>query len=299
MAKDKQFEQIPDGLAVWAPAKINLTLLIAGKRPDGFHELETVMAKIDLYDRLTFTPSSEPGITLKCCGRYEVPPGDDNLVLRAARLFCKKTGIDPSVTIAIEKSIPIGAGLGGGSSDAAAAIMGLDRYFKTALKKEELMDIGAQIGSDVAFFMGPKMALCTGKGEKLRKIPQNIDFAGLLVLPNVNVSTKKVYENYRHNADIFNQLARKKPDLITKKNIDFTSKICANMLECSCFELYPELETIKNTLQALEIGRFCLSGSGSAMYCLADGSDKQLKKYQSMAVEAVGCECIIIHNNRW
>ncbi|MGB7581864.1 MAG: hypothetical protein WBL85_05385, partial [Sedimentisphaerales bacterium] len=157
MSKEKQFENIGDGLLVRAPAKINLSLLVAGKRPDGYHELETIMAKINWYDEILIEPGREKGIELICKGPCEVPEGEDNLVYKAAKLILETRyqgmGVSgeqgTSVKITLVKNIPAGTGLGSGSSDAAGTLMGINRFLKLGLSRKILAGLATKLGSDV------------------------------------------------------------------------------------------------------------------------------------------------------
>ena len=299
MAAKEQFIKLDNSLLVRAPAKINLTLLIAGKRPDGFHEIETLMAKVDFYDELLFEPTSGDRIELICKGKFPVPQGPENLVYRACRELFKAADVTPSVKVTLTKNIHPGAGLGGGSSDAAAALMGLNKFAKLNLPDQTLHDIAASLGSDIPFFLGGPLAFCTGRGEKIKKIQKKFDFTVLLVLPDVSVATKGVYENYRHDNNTYKSLRKTINAHIEKKNVALDPIMCANMLESSCFELHHDLARLKSQLNDLDIGSVYLSGSGSAMFCMVMKAGEDIAKYQSMLTDSFGCESVIVNNNRW
>ena len=294
----EQITKTENGLLVRAPAKINLSLLIAGKRSDGFHEIETVMAKVDLYDELVFEFSDKEGFELVCQGKYWAPDGRDNLVYQACKMLCDTAKVTPNVKITLTKNIPPGSGLGGGSSDAAAGLIGLNKFAGLGICQSDLEKTAARIGSDVVFFLGSPLAFCTGRGEKIKKIKKNFSFQAILLLPNVNVSTKKVYENYIHNQALFNELSNRINPHIREKKIDLIAKMCANMLLTSCFGLYQELADLKSRIEALGINPVGLSGSGSAMYYLAGTDENSLEHYQSM-LRSIDCESVIVNNNRW
>lgn len=295
----EQFSDVGDGLLVRAPAKINLSLLISGKRADGFHEIETLMAKVDFYDELLIEAGSADGIELVCRGKYEVPGGADNLVYRACEELFKAAGVLPCIKVTLTKNIPAGAGLGGGSSDAAAVLMGVNRFAELGVDGDTIHDVAAGLGSDVAFFLGGPLAFCTGRGEKIEKIDKKFAFKALLVTPDVSVVTKGVYGNYRHDKALYETLSAEINSHIEKKDIDLAVKMCANMLESSCFEIQPDLALIKSKLEAFEIGSVCLSGSGSAMFCLITDTGEDIARYQSMLSESFGCESLIVNSNRW
>ena len=191
MNSQEQFETVKEGLLVRAPAKINLSLLVAGKRPDGFHEIETVMAKVNWYDEILIEPGLKADIELICQGPQWAPPGEDNLIYQAAKMLLNSCGVWTDIKVTLTKNIPAGSGLGSASSDAAATLIGLNQYMDFGLPNRELAKVAKLLGSDVAFFLDGPLAFCRGKGEKIRKLTKKFDFLALLILPDVSVSTKK------------------------------------------------------------------------------------------------------------
>ena len=300
MDNREQITTVGDGLLVLAPAKINLSLLIAGKRPDGFHEIETIMAKIDWYDEILIQPGRQAGIELTCRGPSWAPAGDDNLVYKAAKVLLESHSLKPDVRIILTKNVPAGTGLGSASSDAAATLIGINHYFKLDLDPKDLFELAAKLGSDVAFFLDGPLAFCTGKGEKVKKINQIFNFLTLLILPDVSVSTKKVYANYRHNRQLYEKLNIRIKNHILKNRIDLAVKMCTNMLAESCFDLEESLAELKKNIESLGIGPCCLSGSGSAMFCIIESGDeeKAMESVRKLA-DKIGCKSIIVRNNRW
>ena len=350
MAASKQFSKAGNGLLVRAPAKINLFLLVKGKRPDGYHELETIMAKINWYDEILIEQKtegkrqktenegqraqgrgrpllrrssceeqktegrgqvsiqypisntecrSETDIELICKGPYEVPEGKDNLVYKAAKLILETAKQGTSVKITLTKNIPAGTGLGSGSSDAAGTLMGINRFFKLGLSKKQLAGLASQLGSDVAFFLDGPMSFCTGRGEKVQKLPKS-EFGVFLIVPDVSVSTKRVYENYRHDSTKYEQFHRAISGYIKKKRIDLVSELCANMLQESCFELNTKLRELKKEIERAGIRPVCLSGSGSSMYCIINkGNEERIVTYQNKLARKLGCKSMILNNNSW
>ena len=306
MSSQEQFETVKEGLLVRAPAKINLSLLVAGKRPDGFHELETVMAKVNWYDEILIEPGLKAGIELICKGPHWAPEGKDNLVYQACEMLLNSCGsqnvipAEAGIKITLTKNIPAGSGLGSASSDAAATLIGLNQYMEFGLPNRELAKVAKQLGSDVAFFLDGPLAFCRGKGEKIRKLTKKFDFLALLILPDVSVSTKKVYANYKHNVPLYDKLSARINSYIQEKRIDLASKMCTNMLQTSCFSLYEELAELKTRIESLGIGPLCLSGSGSAMFCIMDSKEeKRASRNKRQLEEKIGCTSIIVSNNRW
>jgi len=300
MTDAPQFEKTEDGLLVRAPAKLNLSLLVAGKRPDGFHELETVMAKIDWYDEILIQPGDKKGIELICNGREWAPAGEDNLVCQAARRVLAESGQVADLRLTLTKNVPAGTGLGAASSDAATTLLGLDRYLNLGLSHAVLAEIAAALGSDVAFFLGGPLAFCRGKGEKIVGLTPDFGFTALLFLPAVSVSTKTIYNNYIHDPVGYEQYSRRLHAYLEKNRIDFIAEMCANMLETTCFHLFEQLGELKRTIESLGVRPVCLSGSGSAMFCILDDHDiERLIPARDELTEKTGCRSVVVRNNRW
>ena len=296
----EQFEVINNGLLVRAPAKINLSLLIAGKRPDGFHEIDTIMAKINFYDDILIERGDEAGIEFICEGPEWAPEGRENLIYKAATLLLEDTGRRAGVKITLTKNVPAGSGLGSASSNAAAALIGLNKYLDLQLSGRRLAELAAQLGSDVPFFLNGPLAKCGGKGEKIKKIDENFNFLALLVLPNVSVSTKMVYEKYRHSQGLYNDLNVRINSYLQKNRIDLVLKLCANMLQNSCFGLHSELAELKDKVESSGFAPCCLSGSGSAMFYIMDAADEGKARQNKLKLEKeIGCRTLIVGNNGW
>jgi len=300
MADMQQFECVRDGLLVRAPAKINLSLLIAGKRPDGFHELETIMAKIDWCDELLIQPGGQAGIELICQGPEWAPQSKDNLVYRAAELIFRACGRPAKVRLTLTKNVPAGTGLGSASSDGAAALLGLDRYLDLRLPAASLADMAAQLGSDVAFFLNGPLALCTGRGEKIQELPERFPFTALLILPPVSVSTKEVYAHYVHDPALYEQWKRQIAAHMSKNRVDLVATLCVNMLRRTCFQLFGELDALRQAVELLGLGPICLSGSGSALFSiLGDQDAERIGGLRERIKHELGCRSIVVANNRW
>lgn len=296
----EQFEVMASGLTVRAPGKINLSLLVAGKRPDGFHELQTVMAKIDWMDELLFEPAEGDGLDLVCTGPSWAPAGPDNLIYRAWEMVCAAAGRRLAVRITLRKNMPAGTGLGSGSSDAAAAVLGLNRFFHLEMPESVICDIACRLGSDAPFFLKGPMALCTGRGEKIQPLEGMGDFSALLIVPDVSVSTKRVYENYTHNPAVFQSLREQINAALAKKSIDSLAQICANMLQTSCFQLHKELAVLKETIEQMCGRKVCLSGSGSAMFMLFENTcDAKIQTCRQILDKTLGIRYRMVNSNRW
>ena len=257
---------------------------------------------------------SETGIELICKGPYKVPEGEDNLVYKAAKLildcglqiadFNNAGKMPATLRITLTKNMPAGTGLGSGSSDAAGTLMGINRFLRMGLGREKLMELAAKLGSDVAFFLGGPLAMCTGRGEKVKKIDK-CEFGVLLIVPDVNVSTQRVYANYRHDSAKYRRLHKEISGYIKKKRIDFVCELCTNMLQESCFELNTKLRELKKRIERAGIRPVCLSGSGSSMYCVINkGNEEKIKAYRNNSAASklardFSFRSIIVNNNSW
>ena len=245
-------------MQVLAPAKINLSLKILGRRNDGFHEIETLIAPISLYDKIDIERQSR-WIDF-CCDDPTVPSGDENLAVRAAKAFFEKTKISGGVGIKLQKKIPHGAGLGGGSSDAASTLMALDRLFETKLSPEELAKLGSTIGSDVAFFLFESAAICKGRGEIVNPTTLKRKLSILLLKPGFSVSSAWAYSRWPDSKEI--------PG-ISYQAQNFDGQSFLNDLERPVFEKFVFLAHLKTwLLKQAEVDAALMSGSGSTVFAV-------------------------------
>ncbi|WP_319521159.1 4-(cytidine 5'-diphospho)-2-C-methyl-D-erythritol kinase [uncultured Desulfosarcina sp.] len=259
---------ITNPLCVKAPAKINLFLRITGRRPDGFHELVTLMCPVALYDTLTLTPENE-GLHV-VCGHPDVPEDEFNLAARAARLFVETAFPEASrpvsgLTIHIDKTIPVGAGLGGGSSDAAAVLTALNRHRGNPLSTPALMELAGRLGADVPFFIPGGAALATGIGDRLEPFSRLPTWTVLLVYPNVAVSTAWVYKNLNLRLTKDEKKLRK---FHFKDRFFNVAEHLVNDLEPVTIKAFPVIEEIKRLLLAHGAAGAMMSGSGSTVFGL-------------------------------
>lgn len=244
-----------------APAKINLFLKVLGKRQDGFHELLTLMTPVSLFDEITLEPRDE-GITLTA-------PGSGceerkNLGYRAAELFFQETGIKGGVSIEIVKNIPVGAGLGGGSSDAASVLMGLDRLFETGLAQGELMELAARLGSDCAFFILGEPYIMGGRGEIPLQKAVLEERHYLIVAPPLEISTALVYFHLKSSLTYYDNKF-KSNDVIFNEMI-VPERILQNDLQRTAFGLCPDINPITEELTSVGALGVLMSGSGSSVF---------------------------------
>ena len=265
-------------LEATAPAKINLGLHVLRKRPDSYHDIETVFLRIPWTDRLTARAAGRLALT---CSNDRLPTGRDNLCLEAAYRLAEAYGVREGAALHLEKRLPFGAGLGGGSSDAAATLRLLSELWGLNASEERLHALAAGLGSDVPFFLGPPVAYATGRGEKLTPLvdgraggePYRFPFALVVVVPPVHVATAEAYRAVRPRADgrpdlravvASNDLARWRADL-------------ANDFEAPVYEAHPEVCEVKLMLVEAGAGYASLSGSGAAVYGVFE-SDEQAQR---------------------
>lgn len=272
-------------LSLPAYAKINLTLDVLGKRADRYHEIETVMQAISLHDCLEFFPAED--ITLSAEG-FHIPLGKENLVLQAAVLLRKYTSCQAGVHIHLKKVIPLAAGLGGGSADAAATLQGLNCFWKTGLSQEEIKLLGTSLGSDIPFCLlaGVKKetssiftALARGRGELLTPLPPAPEVGVVLVNFPFEVSTAEVYSRF----DLAQ--VKVKPDTqgmikaLEDGNIQKITLLLANVLETVTLKMYPEIEVVKQEMLTAGAKGALMTGSGPTVF----GLTPDLKTAESVA----------------
>jgi len=244
----------------FAPAKINLYLHILGRRPDGFHELETVMVPISLGDTLDLDLIAS-GIEFTCSDPA-LSDARDNLATKAARLFLEEFSLATGIRIHLEKGVPVGAGLGGGSSDAAAVLLALREMTRINWSDAKLAELAARLGSDIPFFIYRQPAICRGRGEIIEPVKLQENYQGLLVHPGFGVSTPWAYRTYARNP---------RPGVSGRVLADGTLR---NDLEPPAFSKYPWLPTVKAWFrQQPEVVDALMSGSGSSVFALTGGAD--------------------------
>ncbi len=259
----------PRSLTVDCPAKINLYLNVRTKRPDGFHELETVFERINLCDKIVLRPLASPRIEVTS-DSPGLPDDASNLAFRSAKLIRDTCRVTRGVSIRILKRIPIGAGLGGGSSDAAGVLRGLNALWKLNLSTRALVSMAKKLGSDAAFFIyDVPFAAAGGRGDVVRPLSglKGVRLWHVLVVPNVHVSTPVIYAAWDSHARLTSpQYNAKLLILRLKKGLPLAGGALFNSLAPVTARLYPEVTLARNELSALGVEAVLMSGSGPAVF---------------------------------
>ncbi|UCC80674.1 MAG: 4-(cytidine 5'-diphospho)-2-C-methyl-D-erythritol kinase [Candidatus Zixiibacteriota bacterium] len=250
-----------DKISLKAPAKINLYLKVLGKREDGYHEIESLMQAIDLYDEISIEKSDILEVE---CDEPSLPSDDSNLALKAAVLLQRRAYF-PGAKIVLKKNIPVGAGLGGGSSDAAFVIRGIGELYDINLSLEEKLELASVIGSDVPFFLSSGQAIISGRGEKISPLKLPLDYGIIVIAPPAASSTAEVYGSLK------NHLTNRQDQILLKREMLSSSfyrmlKSFGNDLEETVFGDLPELEEIKKHLIRSGCINSLMTGSGSAVF---------------------------------
>lgn len=268
-------------LKLKAMAKINLGLDVLRKREDGYHELRMIMQTVRLYDRVQLTVTEAPGIRVKTNLSF-LSTGEDNLVYKAAKLLMDEFQIAKGLFINLDKHIPVAAGLAGGSSDAAAVLVGVNRLFHLGLSREELMERGVKLGADVPYCILRGTALAEGIGEKLTPLPSPPACHVLLAKPKVHVSTKFVYGNLK-----VDQLAAH-PDVdgqiqaLQNGDLRKLAECMGNVLETVTIPAYPVIEEIKNEMKQMGALNAMMSGSGPTVFGLFEDRGMARKAFERL-----------------
>lgn len=269
-----------------APAKINLLLRVLRKRPDGYHDLASVMQQISIYDELEYSLQQD-GITLHCPGTA-LPTNEQNLIYRAAQTIFNHTGYRNGVEIVLNKYIPSAAGLGGGSSDAATTLMTLNDLCSLGLSKTELIKLGAKLGADVPFFIFGRSAFATGIGDKLQTLPDLPQINMVLINPTFPLSTKTVYENLNL------ALTKKKNNYSIPRFYALGDVIreLHNDLEAVSLKMHPELNDLKQMLMEEGALGALMSGSGPTLFGIF-ADEKSAKEAREAILKKVSGECLV------
>ncbi|NQT55115.1 MAG: 4-(cytidine 5'-diphospho)-2-C-methyl-D-erythritol kinase [Desulfobacteraceae bacterium] len=269
---------------VHAPAKLNIRLKVTGRRPDGYHELVSIMVPISLFDHLELK-IIRPQRTIITSEGYPVPNNEKNLAYRAAQSFFSLTGINSGLSIKLTKNIPVAAGLGGGSSNAACTLKALNEMWSNPLTSKDLMDLALSLGADVPFFLHSRPCLARGIGEILKPIGNWPKFWYIVITPPLRISTSWAYGNLKlklttdENNSIINTLGKQPLDII---------KILENDLETVTASHFPVISTIKKLLVDAGANGALMSGSGPSVFGIFRSKDQALSAKRVISSQNLG-----------
>jgi 4-diphosphocytidyl-2-C-methyl-D-erythritol kinase len=278
------------GRTVQAPAKVNLTLRVLGRRPDGYHDLESVVAAVTLFDVLEFSASDD--LHLACEG-IPVSAGEDNMVLRAARLLQDESGTRAGARVRLQKRIPPGRGFGGGSADAAATLVALDALWGLNLAREDLARLGARVGSDVPFFFGSPVAILRGRGERLETVQARSPWWLALAWPDYGLATVEVYAALDRLAESTNNVPEATAILGALEGpAAGAAAFLVNDLERAARRVRWDRMDLRAVFRQSGAAAVGMTGSGSAYFALAD-TEGQARRFGD-AARAAGAEATVV-----
>ena len=286
-------------ISLKALAKINLGLDVVRRREDGYHEVRMIMQTIQLYDRLDIKRTHEPGIQIQTNLSF-LPVNENNLIYKAAKLLMDEFSITDGVSVKLDKRIPVAAGMAGGSTDAAAMLIGVNRLFSLGLTKRELMERGVQIGADVPYCIMRGTALAEGIGEALSPLPPMVKCPVLIAKPSISVPTKFVYQNLKLDDTTIHPDIDRLIDDIKAKNLHDIAAHMGNVLETVTIPNYPVIDEIKKHMLSNGAVGAMMSGSGPTVFGLFDDEDTAKKAYKAMRSSHLARQVYLtsVYNNR-
>lgn len=286
-------------ISLKALAKINLGLDVVRRREDGYHEVRMIMQTIQLYDRLDIKRTQEPGIQIQTNLSF-LPVNENNLIYKAAKLLMDEFSITDGVSVKLDKRIPVAAGMAGGSTDAAAMLIGVNRLFSLGLTKRQLMERGVQIGADVPYCIMRGTALAEGIGEALSPLPPMVKCPVLIAKPSISVSTKFVYQNLKLDYTTIHPDIDRLIDDIKAKNLHDIAAHMGNVLETVTIPNYPVIDEIKKHMLSNGAVGAMMSGSGPTVFGLFDDEDTAKKAYKAMRSSHLARQVYLtsVYNNR-
>ena len=286
-------------ISLKALAKINLGLDVVRRREDGYHEVRMIMQTIQLYDRLDIKRTQEPGIQIQTNLSF-LPVYENNLIYKAAKLLMDEFSITDGVSVKLDKRIPVAAGMAGGSTDAAAMLIGVNRLFSLGLTKRQLMERGVQIGADVPYCIMRGTALAEGIGEALSPLPPMVKCPVLIAKPSISVSTKFVYQNLKLDDTTIHPDIDRLIDDIKAKNLHDIAAHMGNVLETVTIPNYPVIDEIKKHMLSNGAVGAMMSGSGPTVFGLFDDEDTAKKAYKAMRSSHLARQVYLtsVYNNR-
>jgi 4-diphosphocytidyl-2-C-methyl-D-erythritol kinase len=285
-------------LCVRAPAKVNVYLEVLGRRPDGYHDLYTVMQAVSLCDELSFAPRADGAITLRC-DRADLGDPDQNLVTRAARALQAHCGVQRGADITLRKRIPVGGGLGGGSSDGAVTLLALAHLWALDVSPDELAGLAAGLGSDAAFFIRGGAAVCEGRGERVTPLACPSPMHYVIVAPPCHSATAEVYRAWRSGLTHRDAARKNVLEAMNRGDAELLAASLRNDLQEAALALQSELQrlwgSLKEATTVLGLKAFQLTGSGACFLVVAESEDEAVSMADRLSA-ALGSPCHAVHS---
>ena len=257
-----------------AYGKINLSLDVLGRRANGYHDVSMVMQTVDLYDVITLRKLSDRDEIILTTDVDNIPLDEGNIVYKAIKLIKEEYGIDIGVSADIKKHLPVAAGMGGGSADAAATLRGMNTLFGLGIKSERLEELGVRLGADVPFLIKGGIALAGGIGEKLTALPAFPDCGLVIVKPDISVSTKEVYEAFDSLTEVVHPDIKKLTDSLGKEDLRYIVKLLGNVLEDVTIKKHGIIDEIKRLLVENGAVFSMMTGSGPTVFGIFENEEK-------------------------
>ena len=270
-------KRIMDRVEERAYGKINLSLDVLGRRENGYHDVSMVMQTVDIYDVISLNKLESDSEIILTANIDTLPLDETNIVYKAVKLIKEEYGIDTGVSVHIEKHLPIAAGMGGGSSDCAATLRGVNRLFELGLSDEKLEELGVRLGADVPFLIKGGIALAEGIGEKLTKLPDFPDCVFVIAKPDLGVSTKEVYEAFDGLKEVKHPDIGKLVKSLGNTNLKEIVKLLGNVLEEVTAKKYEIIEIVKNLLIDNGAVFSMMTGSGPTVFGIFENSEQAEK----------------------
>lgn len=279
-------------ISLKAMAKINLGLDVVGKRPDGYHDLRMIMQTVRLFDRVKLSETTSSGVRMKTNLRY-LPTDQGNHAVQAARMLMEEFRINSGVFIDLQKRIPVAAGLAGGSSDAAAVLVGMNLLFRLGLSQEELRERGVRIGADVPYCIMRGTALAEGIGDRLTPLPHIPDCSIVIAKPDVRVSTKYVYTHLVLDEQTRHPQIDSQIEAIRSQDLGKMCELCGNVLEDVTIPAHPQIASIKEMMLQEGALSAMMSGSGPSVFGIFDDPEKAQRAYGKLREQTGGIQVFL------
>lgn len=286
-------KRVMDRVEERAYGKINLSLDVIGRRENGYHDVSMVMQTVDLYDVISLNKLKGDGEIRLTANMNTLPLDETNIVYKAVKLVKEEYGLNTGVSVHIEKHLPIAAGMGGGSSDGAAALRGMNRLFELGLSNEKLEELGVRLGADVPFLIKGGIALAEGIGEKLTKLPDFPDCVLVIAKPDLGVSTKEVYEAFDSLKEVNHPDVGKLVKSLGSAGLKEIVKLLGNVLEEVTAKKYEIIEVVKNLLIDNGAVFSMMTGSGPTVFGIFENEEQakkacnNLRKQESLELAAI------------